>query len=1073
MTKEPYAWHKCWTPKSLNEAIYPDVARIPEADKALFLAANVEFYREHVTRDSDHLEIGGSIGSQILHELVDPDSPVKSEDNILIAVIGQSGCGKTHLVRWVNSHLDPEDPRFCTVYVPKELNSLKGILSNLLNALPKSPQVQDVQDALEQTIGTTKPELLVARLLFNIAEQLDELPYLPGDTSTWSKADLELRKSLIGPVIDGERSGLGELFRTKSYIRKFKGEGGAGTRIIDSLLTVRQGGDEPSPQFSENDLPAKPNDHLGSLGTAQLQQVLKKGTERRDVSIRLINEALGKAILNTIGLNQRGANQILEMFNEARRMLKDEGKELLLIFEDLAQLGTFDGELFEQFQNKGENHARIRAVFAITDGKYSEVPEGIKTRISYVYRMEKFDIYSPASEDLTALLTSRYLNAARVGRKRILDAYDKASADERLDGSWIPNQCENYDGKGEPCPHKTDCWEGFGETGGVGLFPYNRVALRKSLAKRQTDGELPTPRTIVRRVVTRVLNEAYEELKSKNLPSEEFVKNQFVHYGMMSPLEIVSDINANEEVLGRVKRVREIWADEGIEHSVVRNWFGLPEPEGERQTGSIENDIQSGGTHSELGQIVAPPTSVTGYEDGKHQAIINWHSDPEKMLGETLIKDLRDQLHADVLLKARLSDLMVQVDKNVARDFVSEEFNIHSFRFKEEGVGPFTKGDYGQSPGSRLRFPLAHDGSAPVDNRYQILSGALWLREHGHWDAASSDRKFNLQPETLYKIRETYEEFVSTCASVVRERITAKIEDIGHPVLSHLRLRVLALLAIGELSSNSPPEEILRKALTNVLSTSEGSNDAWSQVSHWALKVLSHPESIEDLTLGFATVRRDKNPYAVDALSLIEVCDPKLLLSWHSGELDASTSADIEYALNGLGEKLLDAISNDSKHVSEVFTAGLKRISNFIPSGVLADLAEGDRQSYEEFLHGADGAVRIASNSDVFSGDFAKVTKSIEFLQQQIQPRVLRMWAKFIVDESEDFTIEELVRLAMAGGDVGKVSHELKELAECLQATSYQVKNLLSAQGGGSEDQKAKDKAMKALSTLSNLINLQ
>ena len=152
MTKEPYAWHKCWTPKSLNEAIYPDVARIPEADKALFLAANVEFYREHVSRDSDQLEIGGSIGSQILHELVDPDSPVKSEDNILIAVIGQSGCGKTHLVRWVNSHLDPDDPRFCTVYVPKELNSLKGILSNLLSALPKSPQVQDVQDALEQTI---------------------------------------------------------------------------------------------------------------------------------------------------------------------------------------------------------------------------------------------------------------------------------------------------------------------------------------------------------------------------------------------------------------------------------------------------------------------------------------------------------------------------------------------------------------------------------------------------------------------------------------------------------------------------------------------------------------------------------------------------------------------------------------------------------------------------------------------------------------------------------------------------------------------------------------------------------
>ena len=104
----------------------------------------------------------------------------------------------------------------------------------------------------------------------------------------------------------------------------------------------------------------------------ELTYVLKTIGLHPEFTARVLNESLPGANLSTIGLRENGGNQVREMFNEARKLLHEEGRELVLVFEDLAQFGAFDGELWDQFQTraKATGLARIRALFAITDGKF-------------------------------------------------------------------------------------------------------------------------------------------------------------------------------------------------------------------------------------------------------------------------------------------------------------------------------------------------------------------------------------------------------------------------------------------------------------------------------------------------------------------------------------------------------------------------------------------------------------------------------------------------------------------------------------------------------------------------------
>ena len=103
---------------------------------------------------------------------------------------------------------------------------------------------------------------------------------------------------------------------------------------------------------------------------------------------------------------------------------------------------------------------------------------------------------------------SKYLNVARVGRDRLIKAWVAASPEDRESSQWIPNACFDLNGDGRECMNREECWAAFGEVDQVGIYPYNDIALRRELQKRDAS---VTVRSLVDETVKGLLIESDPE----------------------------------------------------------------------------------------------------------------------------------------------------------------------------------------------------------------------------------------------------------------------------------------------------------------------------------------------------------------------------------------------------------------------------------------------------------------------------------------------------------------------------------------------------------------------------------
>ena len=101
--------------------------------------------------------------------------------------------------------------------------------------------------------------------------------------------------------------------------------------------------------------------------------------------------------------------------------------------------------------------------------------------------------------------------------------------------------------------------------------------------------------------------------------------------------------------------MRKIWADEFVENSIIRNWFDLLDP-------SQDRGVDPGPLGQEFGhdktETNSTPTRRPS-ENTDHSALLAWIGDEEALLPERMVRDLRKQLHEDVLEASRLQDRLI------------------------------------------------------------------------------------------------------------------------------------------------------------------------------------------------------------------------------------------------------------------------------------------------------------------------------------------------------------------------------------------------------------------------------
>src|SRR4051794_12505186 len=122
------ATFRCWSSESVARTVFSDIGALAGDADAVFLAAHTPVDLEH--RKGPEFGSSGPGEARVLEALTRSIGDL--ERNTLVAVTGGSGSGKSHVVRWVHSHLDQNDPRFRVLYVPRAVQTLRELLRRII-----------------------------------------------------------------------------------------------------------------------------------------------------------------------------------------------------------------------------------------------------------------------------------------------------------------------------------------------------------------------------------------------------------------------------------------------------------------------------------------------------------------------------------------------------------------------------------------------------------------------------------------------------------------------------------------------------------------------------------------------------------------------------------------------------------------------------------------------------------------------------------------------------------------------------------------------------------------------------
>lgn len=454
--------------------------------------------------------------TQFLEAFLEPNL---SDGRVIAPLVGRSGTGKSHIIRWIAAtlnHLPGADLRV-VIRIPKG-TSLKGVLDILLERLTE-PEYEPFRAKLRTANDQLDPErsagLLCEMLAQTLAEKVtnarSKLLGNPTDQSArevvdYGKADV-LQTLLVNKGL-----------RDRHFVREPSHPTAPIRRLVEQLSRSKGAEDEEDKQyiFVPEDLDFSGVD-TSDLGQSVKTAIAQLGRpERKAAACRVLNDALDGAKQSLLGIDPT----VTELFDAVRKKLLEQGKELILLIEDFVVFSGIQKQILQVVIKEGIRDGKqvlctIRTVLAYTSGYLDTATVLTRAGIEYVIP----DMLSSEEEifDKIENLVGAYLNAARLGQRRLEEVYSRESLDTRAEQNWVPNFESGVD---EATQRTVDS---FGITGrGYSLFPFNRAAIREL----SRDGSLQAgqlvynPRFVIQNVLKKVLKHRLD-FEQSNFPPEE------------------------------------------------------------------------------------------------------------------------------------------------------------------------------------------------------------------------------------------------------------------------------------------------------------------------------------------------------------------------------------------------------------------------------------------------------------------------------------------------------------------------------------------------------------------------
>ncbi|WP_406468321.1 protein DpdH [Streptomyces hirsutus] len=686
----------CWEAREAP-AIIPVEAE--STSNGVFLATHTSI--PIVLRDQVDSAIGGTVvdehGLRHAVEELPADQPI-------IPILGKSGTGKSHLIRWLRINLKPNDSTRL-IFVPKHRMSLRGILELILEHAT-SERAAELRAKVAAATDAAADETTAQLRLRN---ELAVLVETRGADKDGTPEESELRAFLASA------EGLPALLGDPVFRRRLLADNGPIARLVREKLSGKGTEDkEDAFGFSAADLDLSVDDvSKAGADAASVASALASDAPLRDLAAKMLNEQLGPAVSEVFGI---GGDDLKQLLVELRLDLHKQGLELLLLIEDFSIFQGIQGGLIDAITLLPTETLALcpmRVVMAVTTGYFvNQMPETVYTR---TYKV--FDLELPADKTAPfdpAGFAARYLNAVRVGSKEI----DKHHTDERPE----PNHCLQ-------CPVRDKCHQAFGEIEGVGLFPFSKTALDRAI-RSQSKGDTFVARDVLTRVLRPVLHRDQIELDEGRFPSTGFA-NDF-HTGALDVLDNVEDhvqlSTPGDPALSerRIRMVRFWGPGHGPQnlHPTIHEAFAIPPlpdlttdqhilPQSPaRQEPSRPSDRPQAPSG---GDVVPPPPAS---KPPLVRAVDDWHKTGE--LIQRHRTELRKIVHAAVI----------------------------GFLGLEDGYGgdsgDWTKGRVELTPSFVVDTSIALDGSGlqtalvSIDHRnvddVRVLRALAWVNAKGSWE---------------------------------------------------------------------------------------------------------------------------------------------------------------------------------------------------------------------------------------------------------------------------------------------------------------------------------------------------
>lgn len=446
---------------------------------------------------------------------------------LLLPITGESGLGKSHMIRWLESHLRllPQyNEKYHIVRIPKGV-SMREVLSRILQNIdgPEFEKLRsEIGDVSEEQDEDNVKQMLRAHILTQLIHFNKKLV---GKRDHLINLSLKEQKQLqlSGP-------GLLQAYLSDNELSDiFMSDKGC---IHQLAISHMRGSsvDEIKTQFSIEDLIIDDEERIDS-SSKRTQLAFKeiKNNNRWEESVELLNLVIDKA-LNP--LTNVGSKSAVDLFIDIRKALLNSGKELVLLIEDFAAMAgiqevILDVAIRESDRGGEETELCVMRTAVAMTSNYLTNRDTINTRAEYEYIVDFESISKDYSEsDAFSELKhqvidfcGRYINAARYGVKSL-----EGRKDEIFKGKLPPFKAISLSTECE------DVLNTFGMTkDGYHLFPLNESSIEEFIKCFLFDGKSYkfNPRTVINKILRDVLKEQRNSFFEGTFPTDALPESSF------------------------------------------------------------------------------------------------------------------------------------------------------------------------------------------------------------------------------------------------------------------------------------------------------------------------------------------------------------------------------------------------------------------------------------------------------------------------------------------------------------------------------------------------------------------